>query len=299
MKRIRRGRSGAVGRRFASVFAGNVLAAFGGVSALVQFVGQLFPHALPHPGAITVASVFLCLSWGILSAYPLRRAPRVFGFPQMTIIIEAGNLFERTGHLVVGFTDTFDTGIGPGEPIRAGSVQGQLLEKVYEGDVECLDLDLLRALRGVRPVGREKGSRKPRGKLLRYPLGTVAVLDHDGSEERLVFALAYSRIDNGGVAQSSVEWLSIGLDRLWEAVFRRAHQEPVAMPLIGSGLARLSFLDQGSLLRMILLSFVLRCRERRVCRELRIVLAPADLARIDMTEIAVFLRALGATAVGP
>lgn len=299
MERRLRGRRDAAGRRFGPVFAGNVLAAFGGVSAVVQFDGQLFPHSLPYPGAITAGSVALCLSWGFLRTYPIRHPPRVFRFSQMTIVIETGDLFERPGHLVVGFTDTFDTGVGPGGSISASSIQAQFLERFYAGDAARLDRDLASSLRGVIPAGREKSSRKPRGKLVRYPLGTVAVLDRDGLADRLVFALAYSRIDNGGVAQSSVEWLSVGLDRLWEAVFRRAHQEPVAMPLVGSGLARLGFLDQGSLLRMILLSFVLRSRERRICRELRIVLAPADFAQIDMAEIAAFLRGLGATSAGP
>jgi hypothetical protein len=64
------------------------------------------------------------------------------------------------------------------------------------------------------------------------------------------------------------------------------------MPLVGSGLSRLDHLDQDSLLRLILMSFVARSREGAVCRELRVVLRPADLERINMREMAAFLSAL-------
>jgi hypothetical protein len=54
----------------------------------------------------------------------------------------------------------------------------------------------------------------------------------------------------------------------------------------------MSFLDRQRLLKMILLSFIARSRESPVCRELRIVIHPADLSGIDMLDAATFLRSL-------
>jgi hypothetical protein len=209
----------------------------------------------------------------------------------MTVVIEPGDLFDRPEHLVVGFCDTFDTAVALGGPVSAASVQGQLLDRVYKGDAERLDLELAGALRGVRPAFQERRLRKSSGKLLRYPAGTVAVI---GDGPRLVFCVAYSRLGNDGVARSSVEELWLGLNRLWDAVYRRGQQDAVAIPLLGAGLARLDFLEAQDILRLILLSFVARSRERRVCRELRVVIRPEDLDRIDLAEAAAFLQSLGA-----
>ncbi|CAM5508930.1 hypothetical protein STENM327S_09259 [Streptomyces tendae] len=114
---------------------------------------------------------------------------------------------------------------------------------------------------------------KPYGKLDRYPVGTVAVLGSraaaglPGSPD--------SRLGNDFVARSSTEELWLSLGRVWDAVYRHGQLDRVAVPLIGSGLSRLHGLDEESLLRLILLSFITHSRERVICRELRVVLAPS------------------------
>lgn len=278
-------------RRVYRAFAGNVLAAFGAVSAVTQFVGQLFPAGLPHPGEVTLTALGLCVSWGMVRMPSRTRVHRTFKHPRMSVRIETGDIFEREDHLVVGFCDTFDTAISPDGPVHPGSVQGQLLARLYDGDRARLDHDLAAALAGSRPASVERRRHKPVGKLARYPVGTVALL---GDGPRHVFAVAYSRLGNDGMARSSVEDLWLSLNQLWDAVYQRGQQDAVAVPLLGAGLARLDFLHQEDILRLILLSFVTRSRERRVCRELTVVIQAADVREIDMPEVAAFLRALGA-----
>lgn len=281
-------------RRRTRVFAGSVLAAFGGISALVQFVGQLYPGAFPHPGMVTASAVGGCVVWGAARVRPHRQVRREFEQPRMTVAIRAGDLFAEDAHLVVGFADTFDTDTatdaGDGVVVHPGSVQGQLLARRYGGDRERLDGELETALAGTPALGEEDPAVKPLGKLRRYPVGTVAVL---GPRPRLVFAVAYSRIGPGYVAASGVEELWQSLGRLWDAVYRHGQQERVVMPLVGSGLARLD-LDDETLLRIVVLSFVVRSRRRRVCRELHIVLRPDTFRRLDLTELDAFLKTLGA-----
>ncbi|MFI1365364.1 macro domain-containing protein [Streptomyces griseochromogenes] len=280
-------------RRGRRMFAGSVLAAFGAVSAVVQFVGQLFPGAVSRPGPVLAGSVALCLAWGLARSRPQSAVRQEFGRPGMTVVVEEGDLFDRPGHLVVGFTDTFDTLVDDGVVINDGSVQGQLLARRYAGDARRLDAELSAALDGVAPVTRESERDKPRGKRDRYPIGTVAAL---GNRPQLVFAVAYSRMGNDCVASSSVHDLWFGLDRLWDAVRRHAQLERVTVPLTGAGLARLHDLDENSLLRLILLSFVTHSWERMVCRELRVVVRPGELGRIDLPETGAFLAGLAAGA---
>lgn len=278
------------GPRGVRQFFGSVLIAFGAVSALVQFVGQLFPHAFSEPGFVTIVALAACVAYGAGRSWPKRRLRRTFARPDMSVSIVAGDLFDETGHLVVGFSDTFDTSVAGGAVVNADSVQGQLLRRRYTGDVHRLDRELDARLRETRPVATEHRADKPRGKLDRYELGTVAVL---GERPRLIFAVAYSRLGNDCVAESGVEELWFSLHRLWDAVYRHGQHERVAMPLIGDGLSRIDFLDAEMLLRLLLLSFVARSRERRICRELRIVLRPEVFRRIDLREVDAFLSSLG------
>ncbi|HET9168905.1 MAG TPA: macro domain-containing protein [Actinospica sp.] len=281
------------GRRALRLFTGNLLGAFGAASAAIQFFGPVFPSAFAQPGRWTLAAVGPCVAWAAVRARPRARVRREFRYPGMTVIVEPGDLFDRPEHLAVGFSDMFYTEVWPSGPISPESVQGQLLSRVYDGDVAKLDGALAAALRRVRPSVRDRRNRRKAGGSTRYPIGTVAVLD-DGP--RLVFAVAYSATGADGVARSSVEDLWLGLNRLWDAVDSRGHQEALAIPLLGAGLARLHYLEAQDLLRLILLSFIVRSRERRVCRELRVLIRPEDLNRVDLPSIADFLQSLGAAA---
>ncbi|MEW2518881.1 macro domain-containing protein [Actinacidiphila alni] len=257
-------------------------------------MAQFFPDSAPGPGpaavSVTAGSVAVCVLWGAVRARPVRRVRQEFRRPDMTVTVVAGDLFEQTdAHLVVGFTDTFDTSAAGGLVIHDASVQGQLTARRYDGDPALLDAELALALAPFTPAAREERDRKPLGKLDRYPLGTVAVL---GARPRLTFAAAYSRMGNDLVASSGVADLVVSLNRLWDTVGRYARSDTVAMPLVGAGLSRLDFLDRESLLRLILMSFIARSREGAVCRELRLVVRPADLERINMPEVAAFLRTL-------
>ncbi|MEY9886546.1 hypothetical protein ABIA31_000172 [Catenulispora sp. MAP5-51] len=267
-----------------------MLIGFGAVSAVVQFVGQLFPRALSDPGPVTIVSLAFCLAFGTFRSWPRQQVRRTFSLPDMSVSIVPGDLFEEEGHLVVGFSDTFDTCVAGGAVVNPDSLQGQLLRRRYNGKVLLLDKDLDAGLREARPVVVEDRADKPVGKLSRYELGTVAVL---GERPRLVFAVAYSRISNDCVAESGVEELWFSLERLWDAVYRHGQHERLALPLIGYGLSRIDFLDAESLLRLLLLSFVTRSRQRRICRELRIVLRPEVFRQIDLREAEAFLGSLG------
>ncbi len=211
------------------------------------------------------------------------------------LVIALGDLFAQDdAHLVVGFTDTFDTATEQDLVINSGSVQGQLVEHLYGGDRALLDRQLRMALRNVPTTVTESRSAKPKGKRTRFPLGTVATLRHSG---RCVFAVAYSRMGNDLLATSSVADLRLSLDRLWQTVYLHGQLKPVALALVGAGLARV---DAGpeELLIMIIESFAAAALARRFCSELRIVIQPSALERITMLDVSRFIREELPTRVG-
>jgi Domain of unknown function (DUF6430) len=271
------------------IFLSSMLTAFGLVSAAVQFIGQLFPSAIGRPGLVTLAALVCCLVGGVAMAYPHRSFRRDFGQPEITVSVMVGDLFDRGTHIVVGFTDTFDTSVMQDRVISTSSIQGQLLMRRYGGDHRRLDRELRAALSRHTPVAIESRRRKRHGKLRRYEIGTVAVL---GMPPRLTFAVAYSRMGNDLVAQSTVHDIWISLNSLWDTIHAHAEQGRVAIPLVGSGLARVGALERQNLLKMILLSFLARSRQMIICRELQVVIWPDDLDSMDMLEAQAFLRSL-------
>jgi hypothetical protein len=265
----------------------NSLVAFGVVSAVMQFTAAFFRSFPPHPVIVFAVSLAACAVWGFARAYPglvLRYRMRTLN---ATVRVVTGDLFDQGTHIAVGFTDTFDTSVADDLVIHRSSVQAQLLRRVYGDNQQRLDEELARALRGTCPVRAESRAGKPRGKLERYPLGTVAVL---GGRSRLVFAVAYGVMGNDLVVRAPVEDLWYCFSRLWDAAYRSGQRGPLSVPLMGSGLARVDSLDRDSLLRLIVLSFVACSRTRLVCHELRIVIRPEDIGKADLVSFRAFLQ---------
>ncbi|MFD0312873.1 macro domain-containing protein [Streptomyces flavalbus] len=207
------------------------------------------------------------------------------------LVVVRGDLFAQDdANLVVGFTDTFDTATEQDLVISRDSVQGQLVGRLFNGERKLLDDRLQAGLRSVTPASTERPQDKPRGRRVRYPLGTTVPLVVDG---RRVFAVAYSRLGNDLVARSAPEDLRASLDSLWRSVARYGMYKPVAMPLVGTGLARVVELDRTELLFMIIESFAAYARrEPTTAPELRVVIRPEDLARTDLAAVGGLLRSL-------
>jgi hypothetical protein len=272
------------GRR---LLAANSLAAFGVLSAGVGFIASVYGSFPPYPAVTFAVTVTACLVWGFTRAYPRFSLRHRMTSADITLKVVVGDLFDQETHIVVGFTDTFDTSVTGDRVIHRASLQGQLLHRLYADDQQRLDSELAAALSTVRSVKRESRADKPHGKLARYPLGTVAVL---GTSRRHIFAIAYGRMGNDMVARSPVADLWYCLDQLWDAVYRKGQRGPVSIPLMGSGLARVVGLDHENLLRLILLSFVAHSRTELICHELCVVVRPEDVDRIDLIRVREFLR---------
>ncbi|MGW0712777.1 macro domain-containing protein [Streptomyces sp. NPDC002643] len=262
---------------------------FGLLAGAAQLFFTLWPDAdLPRwPTFLGIAGLAALIA--TLISLPRNRISRDFTHPEVTVTVEVGDLFDHDCHLVIGFTDTFDTDTADESLVQRRSVQGQFLHRVYDGDVAALDARLAEALAEVTPVRTESRTAKRVGKLERYPVGTVAVVKSSG---RAYFCTAYGRLNNDLMVSCGTEQLWQSLAELWDAVRRHGHRDEVAMPIVGSDLARINNMDHASLLKLILLSFVAHSRARGVCGSLTIVVRPADYYRIDMLELGVFLRSL-------
>jgi antiphage defense system Thoeris ThsA-like protein len=279
-------------RRALRIWVTQSFAAFGVLAVLAQSYQAIFDRS-PFPRYAVLVAVVMAvgsIAFGLYRARPEPMVARSFDHPRCRVEILAGNLFEQDdSHLVIGFTDVFDTDPGDSRIVDEGSVQAQFLRREYDADLDRLDADLRDALAGEPSRSTVSRAEKAHGKLERFPLGTVAVL---GTPRRHFFCVAYSTMSGGLVARSSADVLWHSLSRLWDAVDGRGGRQPLAMPVVGAALARVDALDRESILRLILLSFVAASRERVRTSRLRIVLRPEEFAEIDRLELQAFIDSL-------
>ncbi|MEU7860053.1 macro domain-containing protein [Nonomuraea sp. NPDC049141] len=257
------------------------------MAALVGALAAFFPDELRSRGLIYLGILMLfTLLFACIRVWPKLKVTKHLGHPNSNITLLIGDLFAQQGHLVIGMSDTFDT--EPPIIISEESVQGQFLSHFYGGNVRKLDSEIEAAL-GKEQVGStELRFDKPLGKLARYPIGTVAVL---GDGQRLFFCVAYAKMDNRCVVETSVHELWNSLTSLWVAVRARAHLGTVSIAVVGSGLARLSNnLSHVDLVKLISMSFLIASRQQVVAGELRIVLRPEDAAAIDIGALFNFIQ---------
>lgn len=272
-------------KRFLGRATTTLLAWVGLIAASGQLSDWAF-HLSKHtwwPSAVFWTSM-IGLPLAIGRSWP-RPIEEIYQTPRTCIRVVKGDLFDQgSEHLVITTCDTFDTAIP--NIIALRSVQGQALQQIYNGDTVRLDADLAAALTNVAPVGTVQKA----GKTARYPIGTVATISHPS---RNLYFVAITIMSQNNTAQGTPDGLWASLNQLWEAINQSSNDRPVCMPVIGTGLSRMSnILSIQDALRFAILSFMFASRRNPVCSELRIVLRPDDYDRLDRLELQAFLTSL-------
>lgn len=269
--------------RFWRRFLLNALAAVGALVTLLEAVDLFFAGQIASSAPwLFPLFVLIALSFGLWRAWP-RPIEEIFSAPGTTVRIVQGDLWEESGHIVVGTCDTFDTEF---PYISKASIQGQFLDRIYGGDVARLNGHLDEALEGFESIGIIDKT----GKKTRYELGTVATLHGEG---RKYFLVAYTEMNIQNEARATIDGLWRSLSSLWTTVRAQGNGGTVSIPVIGGGQSRLSqVLPAQDSIRFIILSFMLASRWEKVCDELRIIVRPADFERLDRLELQAFLSSL-------
>jgi len=271
-------------RRYWVRLAGHAFAALGALAVAVELYDVFAPGALSKskvPWFPILAAI--SATYGVVRAWP-RPVQQTYSRPQTTIRIVEGDLLAQDVNKVIGMSTTFDTATP--NVIAQTSLQAQYMEAVYGGDRDALDADLAAALSGhgvLKQITKD-------GKTDVYPMGTVAVLRRG---RHLDYCLAYTDMDERNVAGTTVANVWLSLDRLWAEVGATANGDPVAMPVIGGGLSRISqVLPAQDAIRLTAMSFMFASRDQRVCERLDIVVMPNQVPRLDMLELQDFLASL-------
>lgn len=269
-------------RRLASSF----VIIFGGLWLFLEPVSLIFPDVFNHSWGVLVGLIGVSLIGGLWRSRPRQHLEFKLPPSDLSITIRVGDVLSQDGNVVLGSNDTFDTSLSD-DIISPKSVQGQLLQRTFGGDIEALDSQIATSLAEATPIiDRDKTF----GKTDRYPIGTVAIAAR-GNTRYFLPAIASMSASTPPHTRASVEGVQMALTKAWEAVGRAGQRDPVHAPIVGSHLARLG-LSHTWLVQMMILSFVAVTKKDSGSSSLTIWVAENDVATVDLAALDDWLRAL-------
>jgi hypothetical protein len=255
---------------------------FGFLWLLLEPAGLFFPNKLElgwNGYSSLIAGALLLV---VIFRFPRQITAAKLSSPDSIIEIKIGDLFDEAGHLVIGTNDVFDTKLG--DVIKPSSLQGQFLTRIYNDDSSKLNGEIERALERGQFTKKEDELKK-RGKQWRYPIGTTITL---GTGRRRYFFVAYSHMGNDLKSTSNADAIWHSLSQLWEEIRLQGQGTQVAIPVIGADLARTN-LPRMTLIKMIIISFIVASKEQFIAQKLVVVLYPPDLNSINLYDLHDFL----------
>ena len=265
----------------------NFISFFGFLALLLGVGDILWPQTFNYGENGFKIIIFVSVFFALIKSFPKLASSFYYSIPGHKIEIIVGDLFSSDKkNIVIGMSDTFDTEIG--EIISKESIQGQFLEKIYRSDKSRLDRDLKIELDKLK-LNPKIDKEKTIGKNERYDIGTTVCIRY-GSVN--YFCCGYSFMNNNLMAKSSFEELWISLGKIWNMVRIKGERNAMAMPVIGSNLARIENVNYNLLIKSIILSYVVNSRLTPISKELSIIINELNAEKINFLEIQNFLENL-------
>ena len=228
--------------------------------------------------------VLPAVAYGLRTYWPVLAVRCRLDGRDVWIEIRVDDIFNVDGAMVISTNATFETRMSGGR-ISRQSLQGQYTEKYYKDREQDLVRDLTASLRDSEASASTWNDHSTSGP--EYEIGTVATIRPGG---RTAYMVAVARLNEHGTARSSRENVVQALGRLWHYVGQKGELEPLAVPVLGTGRARVQ-VQPEDMIREIINSFIAACAEKRFCDELIVVISEDDYQkyRIDLQELGRYL----------
>lgn len=193
------------------------------------------------------------------------------------ILIKFGDLFEEDGWRAIAVNDFFDSVVDD-YLVSSKSLHGVFLQKYWAGNIDDWNRQVDRELIGSRFLteGRSEGKRN------RFELGTTVAVRKDGNKF-LCVALSHTDASNQEAKASSLD-----LNQAVRGLLRKARSvcgdEPLSIPLMGSGLSRVG-IKNNILVDLILTAIFEETKVNKVTSEIRIVLPKEKASEINLVSL--------------
>ena len=203
----------------------------------------------------------------------------------LQIVIEVNDLFHVNASSYVIPTNTFFRTVMEGEYISPRSVQGAFQLKFFKNNREELDQLILDSLLQQGIVGEE--SKDIYGAVKKYPIGTVAKVDHKGKHYYFVAINDLSMY--GKPENQSYQNVDFAFKGLFETIKKLGHCDDLAMPLIGTGKAAIKEATIEKVAKDTVDRFLIS--QEKITRKLTICINPKDFLdeKVDLKRIGKYL----------
>ena len=186
------------------------------------------------------------------------------------IEVKINDLFALKGSSFVIPTNTYFRTVMEGEYISPRSVQGAFQLKYFRKNIEILDQMIAASLKQQDKFG-EKCS-DIHGTVYKYPIGTVAKVDHKG--KHYYFVAINDVNEYGKPINQEYENINKALKGLLETINTSGHYDDLVMPLIGTGRAAINEATIEKVVENIVDTFL--ASNRKIARKLTICIRPRD-----------------------
>lgn len=209
----------------------------------------------------------------ICTRRPISKITYKHSSQDLQIEVRIGDLFSIKGQKVISTNTTFDTDIAGGV-IAANSLQGQFTNKYYPQQIRALDQKLDQGLTNIPFTAYQKVS----GKDKKYPMGTTVRID---IASEIFYLLAMSDLNYNNTAQTTLDNVLISTEELWNFIIAKGENEPIILPLIGTGRGRITT-NRKRLIARIAQSFTKASEQHIFSSKLIIVIHPNDAENFNI-----------------
>lgn len=238
---------------------------------MMNFFKVFNPETLPPYSFITL--IFISILIVIITRPPISKIIYKHSSQDLQIEVRIGDLFAIKGQKVISTNTTFDTDIANGV-IAANSLQGQFTNKYYPQQIQVLDQKLDQDLAHIPSTHYQKVS----GKDKKYPMGTTVRID---IASEIFYLLAMSDLNVNNTAQTTLDNVLKSTEELWEFIIAKGENEPIVLPLIGTGRGRITT-NRKRLIARIAQSFTKASEQHIFSSKLVIVIHPTDAENFNI-----------------
>lgn len=255
------------------------LATYGALWLAVESISAFFVSLKPRGFAEYSVLLALAALGGFIRAWPKARVTCQVPASDSWFVIQFGNIFDGDAVTVIPVNDHFDAELG--DHVAERSLHGQFIKHVLGGQSEAFAALTRKALADVVP--EEPAVARSSGRNRRYAIGTVAPVDIN---DRRYLLVALSHTDPESLkASASLHDLWTCLAEAWRGIRHYSNGRPVSIPLVGAGLSGTGLPPQ-QLIDIMMTSFLLHTKEKKVAGEVTLVLTKHLERDVDLRKIA-------------
>lgn len=253
----------------------SILSIFGAIFLTLEAFEVLTDENIMVPFALFLAIgvlpglVFFFLDGYKISGFLRRKVSIPNPHNSAKITVKFGNIFSEKGWKAISASDFFDSFVDE-DLVSSRSLHGYVLSNYWIKNRDDWERQVKAALRNKNgaKVNRSKGN------LLRYPIGTTVRACTD-TEKFLFFALGRTDTQNN-VTRANAETLICAIRGMVAEARAACSLEPLVIPLVGSGLARVGI--KNSMLVDLIITAVLEENREGLVTDHIIIVLPRDKA---------------------